>query len=171
MFPPPALTAMLPLLPCSQSGKQGIRDFETARDELNHLAEHGIADSELFDAAADTDDLELLAMLAMKIKTLGEWNRRMTVLEPLLSTTGFDHVTFYYNNLRANALRGAEQEKIEKDREWFDGEYCDYPYDYKSGKQYIDKFYFVMTELEGVHIDNRDSGYRFQITYDYQEAI
>ena len=152
----PDIDAMLAIMEAREKG-----DHETAQAKIDSLSGHSgwITDSELFDAAVDTGDLELLSMLAVKIRTLGEWNRRGKALEPLLNTPGFEDVVSHYEELKSEAEKRAEQQAKERgqewaytlrlfpgmslNRQWFDEEPCDYPLNYEDGKSYIDEYFSV----------------------------
>lgn len=47
-----------------------------------------------------SEDLELISLLALKEKTLSEWNKNRAEYEPLLNTPGFDRAKAHYNELK-----------------------------------------------------------------------
>ncbi|MBO2517384.1 MAG: hypothetical protein CW338_08955 [Clostridiales bacterium] len=73
-----------------------------------------ICESDLFFYVVESKDMELLSLLAMRVKTYSEWNLRKKELEPLLELPGFDEVRSHYAVLKQaddEAKREAAKEK------------------------------------------------------------
>lgn len=73
-----------------------IKTVQAFIDSINY----SIFNDGIFIAAVKNGDLELLSMLAMKIKTLSDWNLNKKELEPLLNSPGFDDAVSHYNELK-----------------------------------------------------------------------
>lgn len=72
-----------------------------------------ICSTRLFSAVVKAKDLGSLALLALRIRSLNEWNRHAKELQPLLDHPGFEEVLSHYENLK----RIDEEEEKERKRE------------------------------------------------------
>ena len=75
-------------------------DLETVQAIIDGEYYKSICSSMLFSAVVRAGDMESLSLLALRIKSLVEWNNHAKELEPLLSKPGFDDAVTHYNQLK-----------------------------------------------------------------------
>ena len=74
-------------------------DLETVQAIIDKHSS-SICNSDLFSPVVKSGDMELLSLLAMRVRSFNEWNTRHDEFEPLLNTSGFTEAKEHYAELK-----------------------------------------------------------------------